>query len=341
MAEICSAELTGCKDGSCSLVFKPESIKPSEQHVADPGTAGSTTLLLQISLPPLLFSPTLETPTNLILRGGTNASQAPQIDYTLNVFLPFLHQNFGISVTLAIRTRGYYPKGGGEVHVTVPPRREPIPAIVLVERGEIIKVSGRAFVAGLPRRLADTMQKAAVEMLQEYGMDERVIHIDSIREKATDAVGSGSGIVLWAETEQGCLLGGSALGSKNKDPAQVGREAADVLIRNLKHGGCVDEYMQVRDILRYDDCLLIPELFQDQMIIFLALAQGRSAVKTGPLTLHTKYVDCLSSLLLGTDLAPRTAIWIAEQLTDAKFELHEDTSGAVILHCEGIGLVPR
>jgi hypothetical protein len=33
----------------------------------------------------------------------------------------------------------------------------------------------------------------------------------------------------------------------------------------------------------------------------------------------------------------RTAIWVAEQLTDAKFELEEQARGQFIIHCEGIG----
>ena len=53
--------------------------------VADPKTAGSACLLIQVSLPCALFS---AAQTTLELRGGTNASNAPQIDYFEEVFLP-------------------------------------------------------------------------------------------------------------------------------------------------------------------------------------------------------------------------------------------------------------
>lgn len=246
VGDICSAELTGCDDGSCSLMFKPGPIKPASQHVADPGTAGSTTLLLQISLPILLFSPPSDTSTKLILRGGTNATHAPQIDYTVNVFLPFLQRNFGVSVPLTIQKRGYYPRGGGEIHVDASSLHNPIPAITLTDRGKVIKVSGRSYVAGLPQHLADTMEKAAAQALRKYGLSRELVHIDVVREKPGHAVGSGSGIVLWAETDTGCILGGSALGFKNKDFSEIGTEAADELIRNLEYQGCVDEYTQAR-----------------------------------------------------------------------------------------------
>lgn len=45
-------------------------------------------------------------------------------------------------------SRGYYPKGGGEVMVKVNPVKELSP-INMTERGTITKIYGRAFVAGV------------------------------------------------------------------------------------------------------------------------------------------------------------------------------------------------
>jgi len=94
------------------------------------------------------------------------------------------------------------------------------------------------------------------------------------------------------------------LGSKGLRPADVGEEAAKELLRGLDAGGCVDEWLQ------------------DQIIIFMALAQGRSELRCGKgdLTLHTQ-----------------TAMWIAEQLTTAKFDIEKETSGHNVIRCEGIG----
>ena len=33
----------------------------------------------------------------------------------------------------------------------------------------------------------------------------------------------------------------------------------------------------------------------------------------------------------------RTAIWLAQELTDAKFEVEDEPSGTVIIRCQGIG----
>ncbi|THG99269.1 hypothetical protein EW026_g3051 [Hermanssonia centrifuga] len=305
VADISSAHVTGCETGSNSVNFSPGLIRTGRQYTADPKTAGSTTLLLQVALPCLLYSAS-PAPSRLILRGGTNATHAPQIDYTQHIFLPFLRRHFGLNPTLEVVKRGYYPKGGGEIRLTLSPIKGPLSPVLLTERGMVKSVCGKAYVAGLPRHLAEQMCSAAKSKLVSSGIDSTVIDITAVREKNQDVVGSGSGVVLWAETENGCILGGSSIGLKGKDPETVGQEAADELIRNLNHGGCVDEYLQ------------------DQIIIFLALAKGTSSIRTGPLTLHT-----------------RTAIYIAEQLTCAKFKVVEedDVSQTTLLSCDGVGYI--
>ena len=57
-------------------------------------------------------------------------------------------------------------------------------------------------------------------------------------------------------------------------------------------------------------------------IIFMALAKGKSSVRCGPLTLHTK-----------------TAIHYTELLTGVKFNISSDSFDKnFIIECEGIGL---
>lgn len=248
-AEICNAGTEGIREGSETISFNPNAPKPGE-YLADPGTAGATTLLLQVALPCLLFSARKESeslePTEsvLILRGGTNAIAAPQIDFTIEIFFPFIRRHFNICPKLNIKRRGYFPRGGGEISVIIPSMPGPLPAISLISRGHVIAVRGRAYVAGsLPTRIAQLIADAARSQLLSSGIDRKLVRIDT--EKDTTAVGNGSGIMLWAETQEGCIIGGSAIGVKGVNASQTGKEAADELLRNLDHGGCVDEYLQV------------------------------------------------------------------------------------------------
>ena len=55
VAETCDAKAEGIDKGSWTVSFEPGPIKVNS-YTADPGTAGSTTLILQISLPCLRFA---------------------------------------------------------------------------------------------------------------------------------------------------------------------------------------------------------------------------------------------------------------------------------------------
>ncbi|KAG8003318.1 RNA 3'-terminal phosphate cyclase [Nibea albiflora] len=200
---------------------------------------------------------------------------------------------------------GYYPKGGGEVVVTVNPVKELQP-VIMMERGNITKIYGRAFVAGvLPFKLAKDMSTAAVRTIRKE-IKELYINIQPLQEKEK-ACGNGNGIIIIAESSTGCVFAGSALGKKGVYADKIGIEAAEMLLRNIRHNGCVDEFLQ------------------DQLIIFMALAKGTSRIRTGAVTLHTQ-----------------TAIHIAEQLTQAKFTItksEDELSSNVnyIIECEGSG----
>ncbi|KAM4739992.1 RNA 3'-terminal phosphate cyclase-like [Anableps anableps] len=139
--------------------------------------------------------------------------------FLLQVFKPIV-EKFGVHFDCDIRLRGYYPKGGGEVMVTVNPVKELQP-VTMTERGTITKIHGRAFVAGvLPFKLAKDMSAAAVRTIRKE-IKELYINIQPVQEK-DKAYGNGNGIIIIAESSTGCLFAGSALGKKGED---VGRPA--------------------------------------------------------------------------------------------------------------------
>ncbi|KAM5148591.1 RNA 3'-terminal phosphate cyclase isoform 1-T2 [Mantella aurantiaca] len=298
--DLCCGQLEKAEIGSTEINFAPGRIKGGAL-TADTRTAGSVCLLLQVSLPCVLFA---ESPSELIFKGGTNAEMAPQIDYTTMVFKPAA-ERFGFKLDCDIRKRGYYPRGGGEILVRVSPIKHLKP-INLTDRGSITKIYGRAFVAGvLPYKMVKDMISAAVRCIRRELRD-LYVNIQGVQEPADKAVGNGSGIIIVAESSTGCIFAGSSLGKKGVTADRVGAEAAEILLHNLRHGGCVDDYLQ------------------DQMIIFMALADGVSQLKTGPLTLHTQ-----------------TAIHFTEQLTKAKFTVtkcDEPNTDRYIIECQGIGL---
>lgn len=295
--DICNGCLVGDEIGSTEITFFPKNIAGGK-FSADPGTAGSVMLLFQVSFPCLLYA---NAPSELFLRGGTNADMAPQIDHTLMTFKP-IAEKMGAKFSCTVIKRGYFPKGGGEVSIKVTPIDSPLQPLTITDPGTLAAIEGRSFVAGvLPIKMAHGMADSAVQFLKRE-LPSVPMKIERLKEPTHLAEGNGSGIVIVGKTDKGCLLGGSALGKRGLQVEEVGRNAAKELIDDLKSHACVDRYTQ------------------DQLIIFMALAKGKSTLQIGVPTLHTK-----------------TAIYIAELLTDAKFHLHEK-DGCTTIECDGIGM---
>ncbi|KAF7983090.1 hypothetical protein HWV62_24017 [Athelia sp. TMB] len=278
VGDICSANASGVSVKSCAMDFVPGPIQTGKAYSADPG--------------------------------GTNASMAPQIDYTQKIFLPFLRDQFDMSSDLDLRVekRGYFPRGGGKVCCSIPPISGPLPALTLTARGDVTVIRGEARVGNLPAHLAQTMVEGAEAELVRAGYGSVPFEIAAIREKNEAAVASGGGILLWAETSTGCRIGGSALSEKKKEPKDVGEEAAKELAANLQHGGCVDEYLQV------------------------VVSHSKASIAR----LTRCRTKSLYSWLLRKEL-PLTAIWVAELLTNAKFEVQDNSDGTKTITCHGIG----
>lgn len=72
-----------------------------------------------------------------------------------------------------------------------------------------------------------------------------------------------------------------------------------------------------------DRKVTVDEYMQDQLVIFMALAKGKSRIRCHRLSEHAE-----------------TAIYICEKLTNAKFRISERDSGTTIIECTGIGWAP-
>lgn len=278
------------------------SFKPSQIHggnySADTKTAGSVCLIMQLSIPCLLFSDKAST---LVLKGGTNADMAPPIDFYTNVLKPIVSK-FGVDFNLELICRGFYPKGGGEVKMSVNPAYSLKP-IEMTEFGEVTKIYGTSYIAGnLPMKVAYAMADSAKKYLQQFNSNVPV-DINVVKDDNHKATGSGCGIIICAETTTGCIISGDCVGKRGKSSEEVGRVAAEMLQESINCKACFDVHMQ------------------DQLIVFMALACGTSKVRVGPLSLHTE-----------------TAIHIAELLTKAKFSINKDEEdGSCVVECEGCG----
>jgi RNA 3'-terminal phosphate cyclase (ATP) len=184
-----NAECQGLHVGSSELSFTPGRIVPGEYHFAV-GTAGSTGLVLQTVLMPLLLA---DAPSRLVLEGGTHNMLAPPFDFIAKCFLPIINR-MGPKVEARLIRHGFYPRGGGRIEVDITPA--PLRAIDCLERGTLLGVSGHALFAGLPFEIAE---REINVVRRDLGWSEREA---CVRELPEDQ-GPGNILLLEAQFEHG------------------------------------------------------------------------------------------------------------------------------------------
>lgn len=264
-AELSNALVEGLYLKSTELTYIPRSLRPGKYYF-DVGTAGSVTLVLQTLIPIMAFMPG---PCEVEIKGGTDVPWSPPIDYLRNVIAHYLRM-LGIELYIKTIRRGHYPAGGGIVVARVTNSPVKIKPTELVRRGELIKIKGVSHCVKLPRHVAERQALAAEKYLRDSGIDVPIdIALEYYEPSEDPHVGPGSGIVLWAETDNNVVLGADALGAKGKKAEDVGVEAAKKLVTELSSWAALDSHMS------------------DNIIPYLALTRGRSIIGGSSLTLHT------------------------------------------------------
>jgi len=279
-ARLCDADVKGAVLNSRELWFTPKRIKGGKFE-AEIGTAGSIPMLIMTVLPICLFA---EDTVNLhISKGGTDVSHSPTINYMRYVFLPVLRR-MGVNASITVHRYGYYPKGMGEVTLTVEPCKELKP-LLMEEFGALKSVKGVSVCTFLAdRRVAERQAEAANNYLRGKGL---AADIQVVNDRS-NPLQKGSSIVLWAETDRGAVLGADAIGELRKTSEAVGVKAAEKLYMEVDSRATVDVHLA------------------DMLIPYVALAKGKSAYYTRELSDHLE-----------------TNIWLAETLLGVKFKVEK------------------
>jgi RNA 3'-terminal phosphate cyclase (ATP) len=269
---IARAKVIGDTLGSTELIFSPGKVIPGE-YVFAIDTAGATPLVLQTLILPLLFT---GGQSSLTVSGGTHVPFSPSWHYLAEVFAPALAL-LGGSIEPAIDSYGFYPKGGGQVRCRVQPAARLAP-LHAEQRGRLLRVSGCSAVGNLPRSIAERQRQAAVECLG-FLQDDGVMLQIVIREVAT--IGQGTFLFLRAEYEH-AIAGFTALGRRGKPAETVGGEAAAEFLSHHETGVPVDPHLA------------------DQLVPYLALAEGVSIFTTSRITGHLETNLRITSCFLDT-----------------------------------------
>lgn len=168
-AAISGSECIGLAVGSSELTFRPGRAVPGEYHFAV-GTAGSTGLVLQTVLMPLVLS---GAPSRLVLEGGTHNMLAPPFEFIERSFLPIINR-MGPHVTARLVRHGFYPRGGGRIEVDVTPG--PLAPLDCITRGDRLGVSATAVFSALPGDIAERMLERTRRDLVDWPEDAFRLH---------------------------------------------------------------------------------------------------------------------------------------------------------------------
>jgi len=256
-AEFCDAVVSGLKEGSTTIQFTPQGFEVTSKKI-DIGTAGSVTLLIQTLLPILIFT---ERSVTLEIKGGTEVSWSPTVQYYKNVTFPIL-KKLGANLEIEIIKHGYYPKGGGLVKVSSKPTKK-LRAWVCPSRGEIINLYIDSFCGSFLKGVAREQANSALKVFQFNYPEKKV----SITYGDSQTPSPGSSCTCYALCENS-ILGASSIGERGFMGEKIGESAAEELVSSLKTGACLDKYMA------------------DQILPFLALAHGESAITIEGTTEH-------------------------------------------------------
>jgi RNA 3'-terminal phosphate cyclase (ATP) len=288
-AQLSSGRLEGAEIGSRELVYYPgKSIGNGVFHW-DIGTAGSATMMAFTLIPLVLFA---GGGSQFTIRGGLFQDFAPSALHMKNVLLPLLRQ-MGAEVELKIVRPGYTPKGNGELSVWVESANAPLRPFEKVQRGEIRKIQGVSLASHLEREsVARRMAETSCKLLAREGCSPQIEIVED-----DTAVQKGAALLLWAETEGGCLLGFDMAGKLGRSSEVIAQSVVEGLLADIATGAAVDRFAA------------------DQLIVFAGLASGQSRYMVPRLTDHIE-----------------SNLWLIEKILGAGTEFKEN-----LICIDGIG----
>jgi len=259
VAEICGGELRGGAVGSMQLTMKPGEVK-SGPYCFDvrkiTSSAGAVSLILQTVLWPLVFS---KDTSNITFKGGTHVPFAPCSHYLSEVFLPVM-ASIGLKYRYRMLQAGYYPAGGGELHLQIEPV-ESLQPIDLTESVEKPAVEIISAVSNLPLSIAERQLHQATTRCKDLKL--------AVTGKVIEIPSPGKGTLLFVKSTSGRTIAGfQSLGEIRKSAERVADDACDEFQGYIESGCAVDKHLA------------------DQLIIPMALTKGTSKFNTCEITQH-------------------------------------------------------
>ena len=260
LQKISDAKVIGAELESTELKFIPNDIKNIDL-IEDVGTAGSISLILQVLIPVVGI---LQKKLSLKIKGGTDVSWSPSIEYTQRV-LREAYQRMGIEFSLDIIKRGYYPKGGGEIQLQVFPANVK-PKLFLERKTNFVK-------------LICTYSKLSIEKIEkeiEYikkKLEEKKFIVE-VEIKNQETIDSGASLLIYS-IDENSIIGVDSLYNKKTEKFSLD----------------FDKFAE--------NSLGVDENLADMIVVPASLSHGKTVFRVGEITKHLETNLFVTSKITG------------------------------------------
>ena len=325
-----NSKINGLNLNSCNIALYPNNnneliIENNDKKFEIKLTgAGSIGLIIQQILPCLLFTKNISDKI-FILTGGTLANFAPSTFYIEDVLFKIL-KKMNINCSIKTLKHGLYPQGGGKVELCVEKMEKPIQNIEILNRGKLLSAKVRFCITqnysfnsnNLINSIFKEVKKLIRNECQDSGNEENY-NSDFIEQEIVELPKNSvtffyQCILIYENT----IITSEYLFSEK-------REKEKGTFEKINNGA-----IENTENLINNDKICFDQFTVDHLIIFMALAKGKSKISVGKISLHTETAINIIKTFL-----PNINIKITQMNKNEKYSYMENN----IIEIDGIGYI--
>jgi RNA 3'-terminal phosphate cyclase (ATP) len=277
-AEICSKEILILTNSNMNFI--------KNEFKLDCNGAGSIGLLIQQILPCAIFNKEM---LKIEMIGGTIVSHAPSTFYIQDVLLPILKDNMKIDFSIDLKKHGIFPIGGGLVNFHTN-YVDFITPINIIQRGKLKSILFRVASTEnfVKLNLEDVVKTTFKEIKKLFNSDiksseqaeNEILDEENKFEIQTD-------FVKLFRTKKTFTLFFQAILYYENTIISVEQLYSEKNEQNLKSNEFTSEFINKFEENINNPNICFDEFTVDHLIIFMALAKGKSIIQIGEVSMHT------------------------------------------------------
>ena len=207
----------------------------------------------------------LQKKLSLTIKGGTDVSWSPSMEYTQRVLGETYHR-IGIEFSLELIKRGYYPKGQGEIRLQVYPSY--VKSVSFLER----KTNSVKLICTFSKLSMEKIENEIKEIKTK--LESKNFVVEEIEIKNQEAVDSGASLLIYS-TDESSIIGIDSLYNKKMQRFDLD----------------LDEFTE--------NTLGVDKNLADMIIVTASLGQGKTVFRTPEITKHLETNLFVTSKITG------------------------------------------